>query len=228
LSPLVYRERPAQGEPEGLLILHHGRGSDENDLLTLGDALDPARRLHVVTPRAPVQLPGSPGYHWYLVPRVGYPDPASFDAARYELGELHDELWQRTGLTPERTVLGGFSMGAVMSYVMGFSAERPAPAGIMAFSGFIATVEHWQPDLANRKSVRVFIAHGTRDQVIGVEFARVAAERLREAGLPVEYHESEAGHHIDPREIPSAGAWLQATLEQPRHTGRSSGPDVAA
>lgn len=215
MSSLVYRERPAQGEPEGLLILHHGRGSDENDLLTLGDALDPARRLHVVTPRAPLALPGSPGYHWYRVPRVGYPDPESFDAARRELGELHDELWQRTGLTPERTVLGGFSMGAVMSYVMGFSTERPAPAGIMAFSGFIATVEHWQPDLANRKSVRVFIAHGARDQVIGVEFARVAAERLREAGLPVEYHESEAGHHIDPREIPNAGAWLQATLARP-------------
>jgi phospholipase/carboxylesterase len=219
LSSLVYRERPADGQPEGLLILHHGRGSDENDLLTLGDALDPTRRLHVVTPRAPLQLPGSPGYHWYLVPRVGYPDPESFEAARSLLGELHDELWQRTGLTPERTILGGFSMGAVMSYVTGFSSERPVPAGIMAFSGFIATVEHWQPDLANRKDVRVFIAHGTRDQVISVDFARVAAERLREAGLSVEYHESEAGHHIDPREIPTAGRWLQTTLEQPRATG---------
>lgn len=224
MSSLVYRERPAQGEPEGLLILHHGRGSDENDLLTLGNALDPTRRLHVATPRAPLQLSGSPGYHWYLVPRVGHPDPDSFDAARRQLGELHDELWQRTGLTPERTVLGGFSMGAVMSYVMGFSAERPAPAGIMAFSGFIATVEHWQPDLANRKNVRVFVAHGARDQVIGVEFARVAAERLRDAGLSVEYHESEAGHHIDPREIPNAGAWLEATLERPRDAGRSATP----
>jgi phospholipase/carboxylesterase len=212
LSSLVYRERPADGEPEGLLILHHGRGAVEHNLLTLGDALDPTHRLHVVTPRAPLELPGSPGYHWYLVPRVGYPDPASFDAARRQLGELHDELWQRTGLTPARTVLGGFSMGAVMSYAMGLSAERPAPAGIMAFSGFIATVEHWQPDLAGRKAVRVFIAHGARDRVIGVEFARAAAERLREAGLPVEYRESEAGHHIDPREIPAAGAWLQGTL----------------
>jgi phospholipase/carboxylesterase len=221
LSSLVYRERPAQGAHEGLLILHHGRGSDENDLLTLGDVLDPARRLHVVTPRAPLQLPSSPGYHWYRVPRVGYPDPESFDAARRELGELHDELWQRTGLTPERTVLGGFSMGAVMSYVMGFSAERPAPAGIMAFSGFIATVEHWQPDLANRKAVRVFIAHGARDQVISVDFARAAAERLRDAGLAVEYHESEAGHHIDPREIPSAGAWLHTTLAPAGSTAAS-------
>jgi phospholipase/carboxylesterase len=212
LSVLAYRERPAEGRPRGLLVLHHGRGADENDLLTLADVLDPARRLHVVTPRAPLQLPESPGYHWYLVPRVGYPDPASFDAARRQLGELHDELWQRTGVTPERTVLGGFSMGAVMSYVMGLSADRPAPGGILAFSGFIASVEHWQPDLAERTGVRVFIAHGTRDQVIGVGFARAAAERLRDGGLPVEYHESEAGHHIDPREIPAAATWLDDTL----------------
>ena len=48
LSALVFRERPAAGEPQGLLILHHGRGADEHDLLTLADVLDPARRLHVV------------------------------------------------------------------------------------------------------------------------------------------------------------------------------------
>lgn len=200
-------------------MLHHGRGSNEHDLLTLADVLDPARRLHVVTPRAPLQLPNSPGYHWYLVPRVGYPDPESFDAARRQLGELHDELWRRTGVPPERTVLGGFSMGAVMSYVMALSPERPAPAGILAFSGFIASVEHWQPDLADRKAVRAFIAHGTRDQVIGVDFARAAVERLREAGLTVEYHESEAGHHIDPREIPAAGTWLEDTLARDAATG---------
>jgi phospholipase/carboxylesterase len=212
LSPLVYRERLPAGEPEGLLILHHGRGSDEQDLLTLADVLDPARRLHVVTPRAPLQLPGSPGYHWYLVPRVGYPDPATFDAARAALAELHDELWQKTGIAPARTVLGGFSMGAVMSYAMALSAERPAPAGILAFSGFIPTIDGWQPELDARARVRAFIAHGRQDQVIAVEFARAAAERLRDAGLPVEYRESDAAHHIDPRELPAAGIWLTDTL----------------
>jgi phospholipase/carboxylesterase len=214
LSSLIYRERPAAGEPEGLLILHHGRGADEHDLLTLADVLDPERRLHVVTPRAPLTLPGSPGYHWYLVPRVGYPDPETFAAATQALGEFHDELWHETGIAPARTVLGGFSMGAVMSYVMAFGADRPVPAGVLAFSGFIPTVEGWQPDLASRNGVRVFIAHGHRDQVISVEFARAAAERLREAGLAVEYRESDAGHHIDPREIPAAGAWLEDTLER--------------
>ena len=176
--------------------------------------LDPAKRLHVVTPRAPLQLAGSPGYHWYLVPRVGYPDLDSFEAARRQLAELHDELWRQTGIPPERTVLGGFSMGAVMSYATGLSADRPAPLGILAFSGFIPDVEGWQPDLAARTGVRVFIAHGRRDQVIEVAFARAAAERLRDGGLTVDYHESDAAHHIDPREIPAAGAWLEDTLER--------------
>ena len=70
---LQYRERPAAGDPEGLLLLHHGRGSDEADLLGLADELDSERRLHVVSPRAPLTL-GGPGYHWYVVPRVGFPD----------------------------------------------------------------------------------------------------------------------------------------------------------
>ena len=212
MSALVYRERPAAGAPEGLLILHHGRGADERDLLTLADVLDPVQRLHAVTPRAPLELPGSPGYHWYLVPRVGYPDPDSFQAARAALGELHDELWRETGIAPERTVLGGFSMGAVMSYATAFDAARPAPAGVLAFSGFIPTVEGWRPDLDERGKVRAFVAHGRQDRVIAVEFARAAVERLRGAGVPVDYHESEAAHHIDPRELPAAGRWLRETL----------------
>ena len=81
MTDLILREREADGDPAGLLVLHHGRGADENDLLSLADVLDPERRLHVVTPRAPLTLPGWPGYHWYVVPRVGYPDPDTFRAA---------------------------------------------------------------------------------------------------------------------------------------------------
>ncbi len=122
---LVRVERRPDGDAEGLLVLHHGRGSDEQDLLGLADVLDPERRLHVVSPRAPLTIPGWPGHHWYVVPRVGYPDPETFWAAYRELSALHDELWERTGLGPERTVLGGFSMGSVMSYALGLG---PGPA----------------------------------------------------------------------------------------------------
>jgi phospholipase/carboxylesterase len=209
---LEHVERPAAGDPEGLLVLHHGRGSDERDLIGLADVLDPAGRLHVVSPRAPLTLPGWPGYHWYVVPRVGYPDPDTFRASYAELAALHDSLWERTGVGPERTVLGGFSMGSVMSYALGLGPDRPAPAGILAFSGFVPTVEGWQPDLDGRKDLRAFVAHGRNDPVMDVEFARTARRLLEEAGLPVTYNESDAAHHIDPEHIEPARAWLAETL----------------
>jgi phospholipase/carboxylesterase len=212
MSALTYRERPADGEAAGLLVLHHGRGADEQDLLTLGDVLDPERRLHVVTPRAPLTVPGSPGYHWYVVPRVGYPDHETFHAAYGRLADFHDELWQRTGIAPERTVFGGFSMGSVMSYSLGLGAERPAPAGILAFSGFVPVVDDWQPDLAGRPGLRAFVAHGRRDPIMDVAFARRARELLEAGGVNVEYHESDAGHHIDPAHVPAAVRWLDTTL----------------
>jgi phospholipase/carboxylesterase len=212
MSPLVFRERPAQGEPEGLLVLHHGRGADEHDLLPLADVLDPQRRLHVATPRAPLTLPGWPGHHWYVVPRVGYPDPDTFHAAYRELAAFHDDLWERTGVAPDRTVLGGFSMGSVMSYSLGLGADRPVPAGILAFSGFVPVVEGWEPQLAERQSVRAFIAHGRNDPIMAVDFARRARDLLEGAGLDVEYHESDAGHHIDPAHVPAAVGWLASVL----------------
>jgi phospholipase/carboxylesterase len=103
-------------------------------------------------------------------------------------------------------------MGAVMSYALGLPGDRPAPAGVLAFSGFVPTVDRWQPDLASRPALPVFIAHGRRDPVIGVEFAHRAKALLEAGGLPVSYHESDAGHHIDPAHVPAAVQWLATTL----------------
>ena len=212
MSSLEYRERSAGGPAEGLLVLHHGRGADEHDLIGLADVLDPERRLHVVTPGGPLSVPGWPGRHWYVVPRVGYPDHDTFHAAYDKLAAFHDELWERTGVAPARTVFGGFSMGSVMSYAMGLGSERPPVAGILAFSGFIPTVDGWAASTADRQDARVFIAHGRNDPVMDVGFARHADELLRAGGLDVEYHESDAGHHIDPAHVPAAISWLRATL----------------
>ena len=221
MSALTYRERPAAGDAAGLLVLHHGRGADEHDLLGLADTLDPQRRLHVVTPRAPLTIPGWPGYHWYVVPRVGYPDPDTFRSAYAKLAAFHDELWERTGIAPADTVLGGFSMGSVMSYSLGLVGDRPTPAGILAFSGFIPTVDGWRPDLASRPDLPVFVTHGRRDPIMDVAFARRAHALLEAGGLPVEYHESDAAHHIDPAAIPAAVAWLDRAIAGPARAGRS-------
>jgi phospholipase/carboxylesterase len=95
-----------------------------------------------------------------------------------------------------------------MSYALGLGADRPAPAGILAFSGFIPTVEGWEPSTADRSDLKVFIAHGSRDTVIDVSFGRNARDFLTSAGLAVEYHESEAAHHIDPRTLPEASDFV--------------------
>lgn len=212
VSDLVFAERPATGEPTGLLVLHHGRGTSEEDLLGLADVLDPEHRLHVAAPRGPLTIPGWPGYHWYVVPKVGYPDPDTFRTAYDNLAAFHDDLWERTGVGPDRTVLGGFSMGSVMSYALGLGDDRPAPAGILAFSGFVPTVDGWTPDLASRQALRVFIAHGRRDPIMDVDFARRASALLEAGGLPVEYHESDAAHHIDPHHLERAIGWLGQTV----------------
>ena len=69
---LTYLKRPATGDPEGALVLFHGRGTGEHDLFPLLDMLDPERRLVGFTPRGPLSLPPG-GAHWYAVARIGFP-----------------------------------------------------------------------------------------------------------------------------------------------------------
>ena len=147
-----------------------------------------------------------------MVPRVGHPDPETFAAAYAALAEFHDAVWARTGIGPRQTVVGGFSMGAAMSYALGLGPDRPVPAGILALSGFIPTLEEWEPDLAGRPGLRCFVAHGSRDPVIVVDFARRAVARLEAAGIDVVYHESPVAHQIAPEVVAAAAAWLAATL----------------
>src|SRR3954454_21203859 len=113
--------RPAGGDPEGALVLFHGRGADENDLFPLLDMLDPDRRLLGATPRGPLSLPPG-GAHWYVVQEIGYPDKPTFDASFVRAAEWLDALAAESGVPPERTILGGFSQGTVMTYALGLAA----------------------------------------------------------------------------------------------------------
>ena len=143
MAALFVAQRPSDGPAHGVLVLCHGRGTDEQDLLGLAAGLTAAAARR--RPRAPLQLPGSPGYHWYRVPRVGYPDPETFDAARGALAELQRRAVADHRPGPRAHGAGGFSMGTVMSYTLGLDPRRPPVAGIMAFSGFIPTVEGRSP-----------------------------------------------------------------------------------
>ena len=141
-------------------MLLHGRGADENDLYPLLDLLDPERRLLGATARGPLRLPPG-GAHWYAVRAIGYPDPATFHPTYAALSAWLDALLAEHGLDHARTVIGGFSQGTVMSYALGLGAGRPQPAGILALSGFMPTVEGFDLDLADRSDLSVAIGHGS-------------------------------------------------------------------
>ncbi len=207
MDPITALTRPADGPPQGALVLLHGRGSSEHDLVDLFDLVDPERRLVGVTPRAPLALPPG-GRHWYALHQIGYPDPATFLATMQVAGEWLDGLAESTGVPLERTVLGGFSQGCVMSWALGLAAGRPRPAGIIGLSGFMPTVEGFRLDLDGLGGYPVAIAHGTLDSVISVDWGRQARDRMEAAGADVTYHESAVPHTVDPAVIPILAAWL--------------------
>ena len=206
---LRYLERPAEGEPQGALVLLHGRGADEYDLFPLLDALDPERRLLGITPRAPLSLPPG-GAHWYRLGGIPTPDPGtffpSFEAAAAFLDALPVPL--------ERVVLGGFSQGAVMSWALGLGVGRPRPAAIMALSGFMPEVEGFELDLTGLDGYPIAVAHGSLDPVIPAEFSRAAAERVVAAGAALLWRESPVPHTIDPRVLPELQAFIASATRE--------------
>lgn len=209
---LVSSTRPPLAEPAGLLVLFHGRGADEGDLRPLLDLLDPGRRLLGVTPRGPLSLPPG-GAHWYVVREIGYPDPETFLSTYARVGTWLDALQAETGVPSERTVLGGFSQGAVLAHALGLGRERPRPAAVVALSGFVPTVPGLELDL-ERPLPPVAIGHGALDPVISVDWGRRAHAILDEAGADVLYHESPLlGHGIDPSFVRALVPWIRAAVD---------------
>lgn len=211
MDPITAVVRPSAAAPDGALVLLHGRGSNEHDLRPLLDDLDPERRLVGVTPRAPLTLPPG-GRHWYRLRELGYPDPPTFLSAVDAAGAWLDGLHEEIGVPLERTVLGGFSQGCVMSWALAFGRGRVRPAGVIGLSGFMPNAEGFAYDLTGLDGYRVAIGHGSRDAVIGVEWGRQARDILTAAGVDVLYHESPIGHTVDPALIVQLTGWLGAVV----------------
>jgi phospholipase/carboxylesterase len=188
-------------------VLFHGRGTSEDDVLPLADELDPDRRLVAFAPRAPLSLPPG-GSHWYKAARVGYPEPDTFLPALARLSRWLDALD-----TPlERTILAGFSQGAVMAYALGLGEGRPRPAGIVALSGFIPSADGFALDLDGIDGYPVAIGHGAFDPVIEVSFGHDARDRLRDAGADVLWRESPVQHTIGPDFLPELAAFVERAV----------------
>jgi phospholipase/carboxylesterase len=212
VAELAHLIREPAGDPEGALILLHGRGVDERDLHPMLDELDPDRKLFGMTPGAPItdQPPG--GRHWYVIERVGQPDEPSFVRSLETLCRFLDDELRERGIGWERTVIGGFSQGAAVSCAVALGMGRPRPAGLLMMSGFFPMVRGWKLDPGAKRGMPAYVTHGTYDPVIPVGFGRRARDLLEEGGLHVTFREARVQHSIDFALIPEMRDWVGSVI----------------
>ena len=149
-----------------------------------------------------------------MLAELGYPPPDTFLPSYEGASALLDGLAEETGIPTSRTVIGGFSQGAVMSYALSLGAGRPRPAGLIALSGFVPTVEGLELDL-EPPLPPIAIGHGAYDPVIGVEWGRRARQLLEPAGADVLYREYPLPHAVDPAFLAELQAWLGRLIPAP-------------
>ncbi len=201
---LHYESRVPEEVREGapLVVLLHGRGSDERDLLSLAPRL-PAGAM-VVAPRAP--FPGAPwgygpGWAWYRYIGEDRPEPESFAEAQGELAELVRALPALLPVRPGEVVVGGFSQGATMS--LGLTLREPGIVSrVLCFSGFLPSHPTVRATPESVAGTRFFWGHGTRDGNIPFAMAEQGRAALRAAGAALETRDYPIGHWI----APEAGA----------------------
>lgn len=213
---IAHRERPpsadTRAEKRTAVVLFHSRAGDEHEVLPLLHDLDPEERHLGLLPLGPLELPPE-GRHWYLIEREVSPEPTTFLPTLAALSRWLDDTLAAHGVDLGRTVLAGFSQGAVMAYSVGLSPWRPSPAAILAFSGYIPRVVGFELGLEGRAGLPVSIAHGSLDPTVSVEFGREARARFEAAGLAVRYHEDPAaGHTISAGGLAHARAVLAEAL----------------
>jgi phospholipase/carboxylesterase len=207
VRPAIERGR-GDGAVPGLLLLH-GRGADEADLMGLEGALDP--RFTIVSARAPFRL--GPGFAWYGMSKVGQPDNDTLHASVEEVREFIAGLPEAHGIDSQQLYLLGFSQGAVMSAAMALMVPTKV-RGAVLHSGYVPVSSglDFRVEEAERKPF--FVAHGKYDDVIPVTYGRDAQEYLESIHADVTYREYPIGHGISEESLYDVSEWLTAQLDE--------------
>jgi len=192
------------------IVLLHGRGSDEDDLLGLSRYLDD--RLLIASVRAPLEFEFGYGYTWFDLHEDGTADQKQYAESYARLVEFLDHLLKTQPVDPNRLFLCGFSMGTIMSYAIALTRPELI-AGVIAYSGFIRELSTVQFSWDKIKEKPYFISHGLHDQVIPVGRARTSEQLLVKAGAIVEYHEYPMAHEINSQSLNDSSRWLTSRLE---------------
>lgn len=206
-EPFQHRFEPAPGKrSDGTLLLLHGTGGNENDLLPLGRAIAPHAAL--LSPRGQVLEHGMPRFFRRLA--EGVFDHDDLVARAKDLGEFVTEAATRYAFDPRRVVAVGFSNGANIASALMLLAPAIL-AGAVLLRPMVPFVPEPLPKLAGR---RVLVAAGRTDPVVPAGQSEQLAELLRRAGADVTVHWSPAGHVLERGDLAAAGAWWQAGLRK--------------
>lgn len=206
----LIREPKIKLDKNPLLLLLHGYGSNEEDLFSFASEFP--EEYFVVSAQAPYPLMyGS--YAWYAI---------NFDADENKFSDIHqakqsrdlivnfiDELTNKYPIDPKKVTLIGFSQGAILSYAIGLSYPEKV-SKIVAMSGYLNTEmakENFEEN--NFSNLKIFVSHGTVDQVIPVEWARKTGPALEKLEIEFVYKEYPVGHGVAPQNFYDFRNWLE-------------------
>lgn len=208
-EPLEYgvhvNDAAAEGSP--LVVLLHGRGSNEKDLLGLAPLL--SDRTIVVAPRAPYPAGAwgyGPGWAWYRYVAEDRVVDDTLDRSLVSLDELMGRLPGELPVAPGPIFLGGFSQGGTLSLAWGLT-RRDRVAGVMNLSGFLVS----SPLVSitdEAIELPVFWGHGERDPMIPYALAERGRTELRRIGVDLVTADHPGGHQITPEEMAALRQWL--------------------
>lgn len=208
------RLAPLSGsEPDALVILIHGYGSNGEDLISLARMMQPSLpSAAFVAPNAPSLLPHMAASHqWWPIETFSMAERAAGAAAAAPALDafISDEL-KKAGLTSDRLLLVGFSQGTMMALHVGLRRPK-AVAGIVGFSGMLVAPESLEADIRSRPPV--LLIHGTQDDVVPFRSMDLASSALATVGVPVETHASAGlGHSVGPDGLSAATQFARRVL----------------
>jgi phospholipase/carboxylesterase len=200
--------------PRGSVIWLHGLGADGHDFepivpeLRLPEGLS----LRFVFPHAPVQPVtingGMAMRSWYDILSLDSDGRADRDGVLKSSALLEDLIAREIerGIEPTKIVLAGFSQGGAVAIHTALLTEHRI-AGLMALSTYMALPEDAE-NAVSRKDLPIFMAHGSFDPVLKMDWGRASADKLGENGYTVDWHEYPMAHAVCPQEIADISQWL--------------------
>jgi phospholipase/carboxylesterase len=210
------------------VVLLHGFGAPGDDLVPLWRAIDAPKGTRFVFPAAPIALSGfgflGDARAWWEIDmvrlqrdlmtgdldRLARETPDGITEARAKVLAMLDAL-DALGPAPSRTVLGGFSQGAMLSTDVALHSTRPL-AGLALLSGTLVSAPEWLPRMSARAGLAVFESHGTHDPILPFRGAERLRDALVSAGLTVDFHGFRGQHEIPQGVLARLSEWLHARL----------------